>query len=83
MTVPFNKEQVYDEQISPLVKQIINICNEEGIPMLVSFAYEYHEEKGSGKCTTIINNIEGREDYIIQRAHHLIRSGGNHVVGIK
>lgn len=31
-------EQIYDEQISPLILQIIAICNAAGIKMLSSFA---------------------------------------------
>ncbi|WP_175663087.1 hypothetical protein [Burkholderia ambifaria] len=31
------KEQVYDEQISPLMAQIIAICKEHAIPIVASF----------------------------------------------
>lgn len=31
------KEEIYDEQISPLMAQIIAICNERKIPLLASF----------------------------------------------
>lgn len=30
-------EPIYDEQIAPLMKQIIDICHEHGIPMIASF----------------------------------------------
>ncbi len=33
-----NKEQVYDEQISPLMAQILDICQKNGIAMIASFA---------------------------------------------
>lgn len=36
----FNIESVYDEKISPLLNQIIAICNEHKMPMIASFAYE-------------------------------------------
>ena len=29
-----NKEQVYDNQISPLMQQIITVCKEQGIAMM-------------------------------------------------
>ncbi len=32
-----NKEQVYDDQISPLMLQIIDICKAKGIAMMASF----------------------------------------------
>ncbi|AQQ34572.1 hypothetical protein A8E95_11675 [Burkholderia cenocepacia] len=31
------KEQIYDEQISPLMTQIISICKERKIPIVASF----------------------------------------------
>lgn len=55
----YNLESVYDEQISPLMKQIITICKEHNMPMVASFAYENSEEKGRGLCTTTMT-FEGR-----------------------
>jgi hypothetical protein len=34
-----NLEKVYDEQISPLMKQIIDICKENKMPMFAEFQY--------------------------------------------
>lgn len=34
-----NLEAIYDEQISPLMKQIIAICKEHKIPMFATFEY--------------------------------------------
>lgn len=34
-----NKEKVYDEKISPLIKEIIAICKEEEIKMFAEFQY--------------------------------------------
>ena len=55
----YDLERVYDEQISPLIKQIIDICKENNMPMIASFAYENCEEKGIGCCTTTLT-YEGR-----------------------
>ncbi|HHS83696.1 MAG TPA: hypothetical protein ENK38_02065 [Gammaproteobacteria bacterium] len=33
-------ENVYDEQITPLLEQIIVICKEHGIPMFAEFQYQ-------------------------------------------
>ena len=50
----FNKEDVYDNEISPLMKKIIAICKEHEIPVIASFAYENDEENGIGCATTNI-----------------------------
>ena len=50
----YNLESIYDEQISPLMQQIIAICKEHNMPMVASFAYENCEEKGLGCCTTTL-----------------------------
>ena len=34
-----DKEAVYDEQIAPLMAQILAVCKEHGIPMVASFEY--------------------------------------------
>lgn len=49
-----DNEVVYDEQIHPLMAQIIAICKEHGIPMLASFVYAPGEF-----CTT---HIPGPKD---------------------
>jgi hypothetical protein len=33
-------EQVYDEQILPLMRQILDICKEHEMPMVASFNYQ-------------------------------------------
>ncbi|MDF2790461.1 MAG: hypothetical protein K0S80_3562 [Neobacillus sp.] len=33
----YDKEEIYDNKISPLMKQIIEICKREEIPMAASF----------------------------------------------
>ncbi len=53
----FNKETVYNNEISPLVKQIIAICKEHEIPMLAVFTYENCPQKGVGRCTTLLNEL--------------------------
>ena len=34
------KEKIYDEQISPLLKQVIEICKEHKIPMIANFGFD-------------------------------------------
>lgn len=42
-----NKEHIYDEKISPIVKQLLAVCKEEGIPMFATFQFD-----GCGFCTS-------------------------------
>jgi hypothetical protein len=48
----YDLELVYDEQISPLMTQIIAICKEHRMPMLASFQYQRDEDNGEAFCTT-------------------------------
>ena len=55
-----DKEAVYDEKVSPLVSQIIEICKQEKIPFIMSFALrEESEEVGDLYCTTAIYGQPG------------------------
>lgn len=47
-------ERVYDEQISPLMKQIIDICKEHGMPMFTEFQFN-----DDGFCMT---RLHGKDD---------------------
>lgn len=59
MTEKFwDKEDVYDNQISPLMTQIIAICKEHNVPMVAQFQFRNDEEEGPGLCTTTLP-IEG------------------------
>jgi hypothetical protein len=49
----FDKEKVYDEQINPLIKQIIEICEKNKIPGIASFCYKTTDGIDSF-CTTFI-----------------------------
>ena len=53
MTAP--KEPVYDEHISPLMTQIIELCKKHHIHMAAQFSLGHDEEHGSTLfCTTVI-----------------------------
>jgi hypothetical protein len=54
----FDLEAVYDNEIAPLMTEIIAICQWHGIPMVASFAYARSEDAAS-VCTTSIP-FEGR-----------------------
>ena len=46
-----NKEQIYDNEIAPLMSQITAICEEHKIAMLASFAISTDDDPGL-TCTT-------------------------------
>jgi len=48
----FDYEDVMDDQIAPLMKTIINICNEYAIPMVASFQY-HNSEEDIKLCTSV------------------------------
>ena len=51
----YNKEKIYDEQIYPLMTQIIEICKNNGINMLASYYLIKETETNDDLyCTTFI-----------------------------
>lgn len=48
----YDLEHVYDEQISPLMMQIIDICRQHRIPMLATFAYAADGNGETSWCTS-------------------------------
>lgn len=50
----YDLENVYDEQIAPLMTKIIAICKEHRLPMLASFQYQRDADEGEGFCTTTL-----------------------------
>jgi hypothetical protein len=67
--VIYDKENVYDEQISPLMTKIISICKEHRIPMCAIFQYSDDEgENGPGHCTTALVFEGVAKDKIVQVA---------------
>jgi hypothetical protein len=62
----YDKESVYDEEIAPLMKQILEICKREKIPMAVQYYLkEFREDAGFEGlpmyCTSVIV-FEGKTD---------------------
>jgi len=52
----YDKEKIYDDKIAPLMKQIIEICKEEQLPMVAQF-YLKKDREDNGEpmyCTTTI-----------------------------
>jgi hypothetical protein len=74
-----NKEQVYDDQISPLMQQIIDICKGQGIAMMASFDIAHAGEGPNGEdcsslvCSTLLPNGDGEPKPVFAQANALIR----------
>lgn len=66
------KEQIYDEKISPLMRQIIEICEEHKIAMIADFALP-DEEQDSLKCTTVLLGEETDPPEEMLRAMDILR----------
>lgn len=60
-----DKEDVYDEQIAPLITAIAAICKREGIPMAASF--EYAPER---YCSTVIPGADA--GHMVRRIQEII-----------
>jgi hypothetical protein len=67
-----NKEQVYDEQIAPLMDQVIAICRDRKIAMLATFAIPT-EEDNDLSCTTHLPDESGKLPEQIERAARIVR----------
>lgn len=50
------KEQIYDEQISPLMTQIIAVCKEHGIPIVASFFTPGDDNPELAVTTALLGN---------------------------
>jgi hypothetical protein len=64
----FDLEKVYDEQISPLMAQIIEICQQHKIPMVASFQYATEEN-----CSTVLLYKERETSPMLRRMALLLK----------
>lgn len=64
MTEPrTEKERIYDDQISPLMAQIIKVCRDNNINMATTFSLDFDEEAEETLfCTTVIPIDESDEE---------------------
>jgi len=51
------KEKMYDERVSPLMAQILEICKEHKIAMVASFSLDT-DESGDFNCTSALTTDE-------------------------
>lgn len=55
----FDLEHVYDEQIDPLVREIMRICQRHHIPAVMSFLYRSNEAGGMCAWAATAPQIRG------------------------
>ena len=77
---PFDLEQVYDEQIAPLMMRIIEIRNAHRIPMCAAFAYAHSEANPEALCTTTMP-FSGRTPQRLAEAMCAVAPRHGRVVG--
>ena len=68
-----NKEQAYDEIISPLMTQIIETCKKHGIAMIASFSIPTEEDSGLC-CTTCLPDEAGENAHGHIEAFRILRN---------
>jgi hypothetical protein len=54
-----NKEQIYDDQIAPLVTKILEVCQQNGIAMIASFDIAHEGDPGL-RCTSQLPDGNGK-----------------------
>lgn len=83
-----NKEQVYDDQISPLMQQIIAICRSNGIAMITSFNIAHDGEGPDGEdcssltCTSHLPNGDEVFDERYSKCAVMIQRGAHHTMAM-
>ena len=66
----YDIEAVYDEQISPLMRQIIAICKKHEMPVVASFCYSVDDAGGDHVANTVLQF----EDRTPERHQHALRA---------
>lgn len=73
----WDKEDIYDNEIAPLMSQIIEICRREKIPMMASLEYRHSDDTGDGEhlcCTTHLPGPDGKFNEMFGKAVRDIRT---------
>lgn len=56
----FDAEKIYDEELSPLMEQVIAICKKNQIPFIASFNFANRKRDGKPVFCTSVLNPNGR-----------------------
>jgi hypothetical protein len=54
MKEPFDLEEVYDEEIFPLMAKIIEVCKRHEMPFVASFQYATGGDEEYGHCSSAL-----------------------------
>ena len=79
-----NKEEIYDNQISPLMQQIISVCQSNGIAMIASFNIAHDGEGPNGEdcssltCTSHLPDGDEIFDERFNKCAGVIQRGVHH-----
>lgn len=76
-----NKEQIYDEQVEPLMAKIIEICKANKIAMVATYAIP-NDEDPNLRCTTALVDETGERPHDLQRALLAVRPPAPAVVAL-
>ena len=68
----WDKENIYDEQIAPLMSQIIDICRKNNLPIVATFQYCNKKENGAAYCSTAL--LSGNEDQHMRNVHKAVKA---------
>ena len=68
--VNLNREQAYDDLISPLMKQVINLCMHYDIPIFATFQIDNRADTEPLFCTTAI--IPDGSDKSLKKIYDII-----------
>lgn len=68
----YDKESVYDDRIAPLMKEIIQICKSEGLPMVAQFYLQESWEK-DGEPMYASTVILPAKDEMLPEAYNQLR----------
>lgn len=53
----FDKNEIFETQINPMIEKIQDICKEHSIPCLMAFCYAHNQEESTGKtCIALTAN---------------------------
>jgi len=73
------KEIIHDEQISPLITQIFDICKKSNISCVLSFALDQEDEDGNQlMCTTTLLNKESNPPDLFMQISDILLSRRRH-----
>lgn len=76
-----NKEEIYDSQVSPLMRQVIQIARDNGIAMIASFAIGHEDGGPNGEdatsltVTTHLPDGDDKFDARFSKSANTIRNG--------